>query len=96
MFLIYNLHLTHCLPKVGLHALDMIIAVLLSTLYSAQGKKLGTNSPYEEKTIFFKKIPDPLLNIKWYLLNHFDCIHLTTIFLLSGSKNVEYCVHRFP
>ena len=30
-FLFYNSHLIHCLPKVGLHALYIIISVILQT-----------------------------------------------------------------
>ena len=36
----YNLHLLHCLPKVGLHASYMLISVLFANLCSSEGKRL--------------------------------------------------------
>ena len=47
------LHLIHCLPKVGQHALHMLNSVLFANLYSSQGKGLGTNSLNEEQTFYY-------------------------------------------
>ena len=38
-FLFDSLHLLHCLPKVGLHALYMLNSVLFANLYSSEGKR---------------------------------------------------------
>ena len=48
-----NLHLIHCLPKVGLHALYMLNSVLFANLYSSQEKGLRTNKLNEEQTFYF-------------------------------------------
>ena len=40
LFLFDSLHLLHCLPKVGLHALYMLNSVLFANLYSSEGKGL--------------------------------------------------------
>ena len=37
------LHLLHCLPKVGLHALYMLNSVLFANLYRSEGKILLLN-----------------------------------------------------
>ena len=51
--LLYNLHLIHCLPKVGLHASYMLNSVLFANLYGSQGKGLRTKSLNEEKNFLF-------------------------------------------
>ena len=38
-FEFYNLHSIYCMPKIGQHALDMIISVLFAN-HSSQGKGL--------------------------------------------------------
>ena len=43
-FYFYNLHLIHCLPKGGQHALYMLISVIFANLYSSQGKGLRKKS----------------------------------------------------
>ena len=51
----YNLHLIHCLPKVGLglHALYKLNSVFFANLYSSEGKRLRKNSLNEEQTLYF-------------------------------------------
>ena len=46
-------HLIHCLPKEGQHALYMLNSVLFASLYSSQGKGLRKKSLNEEQTIYF-------------------------------------------
>ena len=52
-FSFFNLHLIHCLPKVGLHALYMLNSVLFANLYSSMGKGLRKKSLNEEQTFDF-------------------------------------------
>ena len=48
------IHLIHCLPKVGLHALYMLNSVLFVNLYSPKEKGLRKISLNEEQTFYFE------------------------------------------